>query len=85
MRCNHSPVSVNNINVFISLPGAFHVEMQRASQKDKLFNCLYHPLEPGMYTINVHWSGNHVHGSPFRIFVAGTEMELMEFETQAAR
>jgi len=50
-----------------------------------LFNCLYHPLEPGMYTINVHWSGNHVHGSPFRIFVAGTEMELMEFETQAAR
>lgn len=65
--------------------GAFHVEMQRASQKDKLFNCLYHPIEPGMYTINVHWSGHHVQGSPFRVFVASNEMELLEYETQTAR
>ncbi|XP_052286746.1 filamin-A-like isoform X2 [Dreissena polymorpha] len=64
----------------MGLKGAFHVEMKRASQKDKLFNCLYHPLEPGIYTINVQWSGQHVTGSPFRVLVAANHMELLDYE-----
>jgi len=51
--------------------------MKRASQKDKLFHCLYHPLEPGVYTINVQWSGKHVQGSPYKVLVAATEMDLL--------
>jgi len=69
----------------MGLKGAFNVEMKRASQKDKLFNCLYHPLEPGLYTINVQWSGKHVGGSPYKIFVAGSEMDLLEYESKANR
>ena len=61
------------------------MEMKRASQKDKLFNCLYHPLEPGIYTINVQWSGSHVIGSPFKVFVAQSEMDLLEYESQLNR
>lgn len=59
--------------------------MKRASQKDKLFNCLYHPLEPGMYTINVQWSGEHVTGSPFTVLVANNEMELIDYENRLER
>ncbi|WAR27609.1 FLuncharacterized [Mya arenaria] len=66
----------------MGLKGAFHVEMKRASQKDKLFHCLYHPLEPGVYTINVQWSGKHVSGSPYRVVVAASEMDLLEYENK---
>ncbi|XP_052784049.1 filamin-A-like isoform X2 [Mya arenaria] len=69
----------------MGLKGAFHVEMKRASQKDKLFHCLYHPLEPGVYTINVQWSGKHVSGSPYRVVVAASEMDLLEYENKVDR
>ncbi|XP_053403623.1 filamin-C-like isoform X4 [Mercenaria mercenaria] len=69
----------------MGLKGAFHVEMKRASQKDKLFNCLYHPAEPGMYTINVQWSGKHVPGSPYTVLVASNEMELLDYGSRVER
>ena len=59
--------------------------MKRASQNDKLFNCLYHPLEPGVYTTNVQWSEHHIRGSPFKMFVAQSEMDLLEYQSQLDR
>ncbi|KAK3096080.1 hypothetical protein FSP39_022879 [Pinctada imbricata] len=56
--------------------GAFQVEMHRTSQKDKLFHCRYNPVEPGMYTVNVLWSGNHVEGSPYKVNLATSRQQL---------
>ena len=50
--------------------------MHRTSQKDKLFHCRYNPVEPGMYTVNVQWSGQHVEGSPFRVNLATSREDL---------
>lgn len=57
--------------------GAFHVKMRKASQKDKIYQCFYDPVEPGIYTVNVEWSGQHVGGSPFTVLLATTARELM--------
>lgn len=51
---------------FIFTSGAFHVELSRTSQKDRLVHCRYSPVEAGLYTISVLWSNKHVDGSPFK-------------------
>ncbi|XP_012935156.2 filamin-C [Aplysia californica] len=62
--------------------GAFHVKMRKASQKDKIFQCFYDPVEPGIYTVNVQWSGVHVEGSPFTVLLAYNERELAQMQDE---
>ncbi|GFR82088.1 filamin-C [Elysia marginata] len=56
--------------------GAFHVKMRKASQRDKIYQCFYDPVEPGVYTVYVQWSGVHVAGSPFQVLLATSDREL---------
>lgn len=56
--------------------GAFHVKMRKASQKDKLYQCFYDPVEAGIYTVHVQWSGKHVGGSPFTVHLAHSHQDL---------
>ena len=59
--------------------GAFRVEMQRESQKDRTILCKYEPTEPGDYRIEVKWSGENVPGSPFMVMIFDTQEELSRF------
>ncbi|RUS80145.1 hypothetical protein EGW08_012102, partial [Elysia chlorotica] len=60
--------------------GAFHVKMRKASQRDKIYQCFYDPVEPGIYTVHVQWSGVHVAGSPFQVLLATSERELIRMQ-----
>ncbi|XP_062597927.1 filamin-C-like [Saccostrea cucullata] len=62
--------------VIMGPKGAFNVELSRTSQKDKLVHCRYSPVEPGLYTINVIWSNEHVEGSPFKVNLATSQLQL---------
>ncbi|XP_022288939.2 filamin-A-like [Crassostrea virginica] len=66
--------------------GAFHVELDRANQKERLVHCRYNPVEPGQYTINVLWSNAHVEGSPYRVHLATSQLQLerMLMESRAS-
>ena len=68
------------------LLGAFHVELDRANQKERLVHCRYNPVEPGQYTINVLWSNAHVEGSPYRVHLATSQLQLerMLMESRAS-
>ena len=50
--------------------------MRKASQRDKVYQCFYDPVEAGIYTVYVQWSGAHVEGSPFTVLLAHTSQEL---------
>ena len=67
------------INCVFSFLGAFRVEMQRESQKDRTILCKYEPTEPGDYRIEVKWSGENVPGSPFMVMIFDTQEELSRF------
>lgn len=58
--------------------------MRKASQKDKIYQCFYDPVEPGIYTVHVQWSGIHINGSPFSVLLATSarELQLMQEELQ---
>lgn len=60
--------------------GAFHVKMRKASQKDKLYQAFYNPVEPGIYTIYVQWSGHHITGSPYTVLLARNKDELYRLQ-----
>lgn len=59
--------------------GAFRVEMQRGSQKDRTILCKFDPTEPGDYRVEVKWAGDHVPGSPFAVMIFDTQEELNRF------
>ncbi|XP_053675765.1 filamin-A [Anopheles nili] len=59
--------------------GAFRVEMQRESQKDRTILCKYDPTEPGDYRVEVKWAGELVPGSPFPVLIFDTQEELKRF------
>lgn len=59
--------------------GAFRVEMQRESQKDRIIDCRYDPTEPGEYEVSVKWSGVDVPGSPFRVRIFNVKEQLEQF------
>ena len=67
------------IHFIFSFLGAFRVEMQRESQKDRTILCKYEPTEPGDYRIEVKWSGENVPGSPFMVMIFDTQEELSRF------
>jgi Filamin/ABP280 repeat len=58
--------------------GAFHVEMQRQPDSDRVILCRYHPTEIGEYQVYVMWSGLHVPGSPFRVRIVDTLQQLRD-------
>lgn len=72
--CSSFPFSLDAL-----VPGAFRVEMQRESQKDRTILCKYEPTEPGDYRIEVKWSGENVPGSPFMVMIFDTQEELSRF------
>jgi len=59
--------------------GAFRVEMQRESQKDRTILCKFDPTEPGDYRVEVKWAGELVPGSPFIVMIFDTQEELNRF------
>ena len=50
--------------------------MYRESAKDRTIGVLYHPTEPGQYTVNVMWSDEHAEGSPYQVFIAENKQQL---------
>lgn len=78
--CDTRGAGAGQLTVRIRGPkGAFRVEMQRESQKDRTILCKYDPTEPGDYRIEVKWSGQHVPGSPFPVMIFDTQDELNRF------
>ncbi|TRY63575.1 hypothetical protein TCAL_00888 [Tigriopus californicus] len=78
--CDTRGAGAGQLTVRIRGPkGAFRVEMQRESQKDRTILCKYEPTEPGDYRIEVKWSGENVPGSPFVVMIFDTQEELSRF------
>ncbi|XP_054168385.1 filamin-C-like [Oppia nitens] len=78
--CDTRGAGAGQLTVRIRGPkGAFRVEMQRESQKDRTILCKYDPTEPGDYRIEVKWSGVHVPGSPFVVLIFDTQEELSRY------
>jgi len=78
--CDTRGAGAGQLTVRIRGPkGAFRVEMQRESQKDRTILCKYDPTEPGDYRIEVKWSGEHVAGSPFSVMIFDTQDELNRY------
>ena len=80
MPLNRLELKCNGCSLFAS--GAFRVEMQRESQKDRTILCRYDPAELGDYIISIKWSGQHVPGSPYHVLIFQTEEELKRFKME---
>ena len=84
--CDTRGAGAGQLTVRIRGPkGAFRVEMQRESQKDRTILCKYDPTEPGDYRIEVKWSGENVPGSPFSVLIFDTQDELNRFLQSQSR
>ncbi|XP_014668912.1 PREDICTED: filamin-B-like [Priapulus caudatus] len=78
--CETRGAGAGQLTVRIRGPkGAFRVEMQRESQKDRTILCKYDPTEPGEYFVHVKWSGVDVPGSPFKVCIFDTQDELERY------
>ncbi|GBO22567.1 hypothetical protein AVEN_271577-1, partial [Araneus ventricosus] len=78
--CDTRGAGAGQLTVRIRGPkGAFRVEMQRESQKDRTILCKYDPTEPGNYRLEIKWSGDHVPGSPFNVMIFDTQEELNHY------
>ncbi|CAB3388551.1 Hypothetical predicted protein [Cloeon dipterum] len=78
--CDTRGAGAGQLTVRIRGPkGAFRVEMQRESQRDRSILCKYEPTEPGDYKLEVKWAGQHVPGSPFSVMIFDTQEELNKF------
>ncbi|KAE8736626.1 hypothetical protein FOCC_FOCC017919 [Frankliniella occidentalis] len=78
--CDTRGAGAGQLTVRIRGPkGAFRVEMQRGSQKDRTILCKFDPTEPGDYRVEVKWAGDHVPGSPFAVMIFDTQEELNRF------
>ncbi|XP_067614638.1 filamin-A-like [Eurosta solidaginis] len=78
--CDTRGAVAGQLTVHIRGPkGAFRVEMQRESQKDRTILCKYVPTEPGDYRFEVKWAGEFVPGSPFPEMIFDTEEELLRY------
>lgn len=78
--CDTRGAGAGQLTVRIRGPkGAFRMETQRESQRDRTILCKYDPTEPGDYRIEIKWSGRHVPGSPFSVMIFDTQEELNTF------
>lgn len=48
----------------------FRVDMTHDYHDNRVVNINYNPTIPGIYSINVYWSGEHVTGSPCEVYLA---------------
>ncbi|XP_043473409.1 filamin-A isoform X2 [Leptopilina heterotoma] len=82
--CDTRGAGAGQLTVRVRGPkGAFRVEMQRETQKDRIILCRYDPTEPGDYRVEVRWAGVLVPGSPFPVKIVDTQDELLML-TQSA-
>jgi len=65
-----------SVSVIVLVAGGFRVEIQKDSHQPRTIICRYDPTEPGMYAIQVMWSGTHIPGSPFLVQICATRSEL---------
>nr|CAH7749585.1 unnamed protein product [Callosobruchus chinensis] len=78
--CDTRGAGAGQLTVRVRGPkGAFRVEMQRESQKDRTILCKYDPTEPGDYRVEVKWAGDLVPGSPFHVMIFDTQEELRRY------
>ncbi|XP_063231927.1 LOW QUALITY PROTEIN: filamin-C [Bacillus rossius redtenbacheri] len=78
--CDTRGAGAGQLTVRVRGPkGAFRVEMQRESQKDRTILCKFDPTEPGDYRVEVKWAGEYVPGSPFVVMIFDTQEELTRF------
>lgn len=78
--CDTRGAGAGQLTVRIRGPkGAFRMETQRESQRDRTILCKYDPTEPGDYRIEIKWSGCHVPGSPFSVMIFDTQEELNRY------
>ncbi|KAG6458999.1 hypothetical protein O3G_MSEX011155 [Manduca sexta] len=78
--CDTRGAGAGQLTVRVRGPkGAFRVEMQRESQKDRTILCKFSPTEPGDYRVEVRWAGRHVPGSPFPVMIFDTQEELRRY------
>ncbi|XP_035712922.1 filamin-A isoform X3 [Folsomia candida] len=78
--CDTRGAGAGQLTVRVRGPkGAFRVEMQRESQKDRTILCKFDPTEPGDYRVEVRWAGEDVPGSPFSVMIFDTQEELHHF------
>ncbi|CRL07142.1 CLUMA_CG020137, isoform A [Clunio marinus] len=78
--CDTRGAGAGQLTVRVRGPkGAFRVEMQRESQKDRTILCKYDPTEPGDYRVEVKWANELVPGSPFPVMIFDTQEELRRF------
>jgi len=78
--CDTRGAGAGQLTVRIRGPkGAFRMETQRESQRDRTIMCKYDPTEPGDYRIEIKWSGRHVPGSPFSVMIFDTQEELNRY------
>ncbi|XP_063983805.1 filamin-C isoform X1 [Diachasmimorpha longicaudata] len=76
--CDTRGAGAGQLTVRVRGPkGAFRVEMQRETQKDRIILCRYDPTEPGDYRVEVRWAGILVPGSPFPVRIVDTQDELL--------
>ncbi|KAK0093329.1 hypothetical protein PV326_013803, partial [Microctonus aethiopoides] len=76
--CDTRGAGAGQLTVRVRGPkGAFRVEMQRETQKDRIILCRYDPTEPGDYRVEVRWAGVLVPGSPFPVRIVDTHDELL--------
>lgn len=78
--CDTRGAGAGQLTVRVRGPkGAFRVEMQRESQKDRTILCKYDPTEPGDYRVEVKWANELVPGSPFHVMIFDTQEELRRY------
>ena len=78
--CDTRGAGAGQLTVRIRGPkGAFRMETQRESQRDRSILCKYDPTEPGDYRIEIKWSGEDVPGSPFCVMIFDTQEELNRY------
>lgn len=78
--CDTKGAGAGQLTVRIRGPkGAFRMETQRESQRDRRILCKYDPTEPGDYRIEIKWSDQHVPGSPFSVMIFDTQEELNRY------
>lgn len=76
--CDTRGAGAGQLTVRVRGPkGAFRVEMQRETQKDRIILCRFDPTEPGDYRVEVRWAGVLVPGSPFPVKIVDTQDELL--------
>lgn len=64
------------VSVIVLVVGGFRVEMRKDAHQPRTIACRYDPTEPGMYAIQVMWSGTHIPGSPFLVQICATRSDL---------